>query len=31
MTLWPHATHSLPMQEKDTLDPELLTFWRAHS
>ncbi|MDO5697121.1 MAG: alpha/beta fold hydrolase [Dermatophilus congolensis] len=29
--LWPSATHSLPMQEKDTLGPELLTFWRDNS
>lgn len=28
-TLWPEATHSLPMQERATLGPALLEFWRA--
>lgn len=31
VTVWDHATHSLPMQERATLDPKLLEFWRAHS
>lgn len=31
VTLWPDATHSLPMQERATLDPALLEFWRTHS
>lgn len=26
--LWPKATHSLPMQERETLGPLLLAFWR---
>lgn len=29
VTLWPAATHSLPMQEADTLGPQLLDFWGA--
>lgn len=28
--LWPDATHSLPMDEQRTLDPELLQFWSSH-
>ncbi len=31
VTVWDHATHSLPMQERATLGPQLLDFWRAHS
>ncbi|WP_040158269.1 alpha/beta fold hydrolase [Nigerium massiliense] len=31
VVVWPDATHSLPMQEKDRLDLELLAFWAAHS
>ena len=29
VTYWPTATHSLPMQERETLDPQLLAFWRS--
>lgn len=28
-TVWPRATHSLPMQERTTLSPQLVEFWRA--
>ncbi|MEV0157853.1 alpha/beta fold hydrolase [Micromonospora sp. NPDC050686] len=28
---WPDATHSLPMQKHQQLDPELLAFWRGNS
>lgn len=31
ITLWPSATHSLPMQERATLDPALAEFWRLNS
>ncbi|MDO5681474.1 MAG: alpha/beta hydrolase, partial [Propionibacteriaceae bacterium] len=31
VTLWPTATHSLPMQESATIGPALLEFWRTHS
>ena len=31
VTVWPNATHSLPMQERATLGPQLLEFWRTHS
>lgn len=31
VTLWPEATHSLPMQERASLGPALLDFWRANS
>ena len=31
VTLWDHATHSLPMQERATLGPQLLDSWRTHS
>jgi len=31
VTVWDHATHSLPMQERATLGPQLLDFWRTHS
>ncbi len=30
-TLWPDATHSLPMQEREVLGPALADFWRSHS
>ena len=30
ITVWPRATHSLPMQERTTLGPQLLEFWRAN-
>lgn len=28
--VWPDATHSLPMQERDALGPALLKLWRGH-
>lgn len=31
ISVWPEATHSLPMQERATLDPQLLQFWRDHT
>lgn len=30
ITVWPQATHSLPMQERTTLGPQLAEFWRAN-
>lgn len=30
ITVWPNATHSLPMQERATLGPQLMEFWRAN-
>jgi len=30
ITLWPQATHSLPMQERETLGPQLMDFWQSH-
>lgn len=30
VTVWPRATHSLPMQERATLGPLLVEFWRAN-
>jgi pimeloyl-ACP methyl ester carboxylesterase len=29
--LWPKATHSLPMQEREALAPALLAFWRSEN
>lgn len=31
ITVWDHATHSLPMQERATLGPQLLEYWRTHT
>lgn len=31
VTLWPAATHSLPMQEREAIGSALLEFWRASS
>ncbi|MFC0672846.1 alpha/beta fold hydrolase [Brachybacterium hainanense] len=31
VTVWPGATHSLPMEEKESLGPALLDFWALHS
>ncbi|MBB1056103.1 alpha/beta hydrolase [Dietzia sp. B19] len=29
VTLWPNATHSLPMQEKENISAQLLDYWQA--
>ncbi len=31
VTLWPAATHSLPMQERAAIGPALLEFWQTNS
>ena len=30
VTVWPHTTHSLPVQAADRLGPELRRFWAQH-
>lgn len=30
VTVWPKATHSLPMQERTTLGPQLVEYWQSH-